>query len=108
MLATAYDHVGGRDLDELIVNHMTEEFKKKYKVDASSKPKAYIRLTQECEKLRKLMSANIQPIPLNIECFMEDKDVHSSMKRLKKILSLHLQVHIKKDNFTEKQDLCTF
>lgn len=81
MLATAFERIGGRDLDELIVNHMIEEFKKKYKVDASSKPKAYIRLTQECEKLRKLMSANVQPIPLNIECFMDDKDVHSSMKR---------------------------
>ncbi|RUS79272.1 hypothetical protein EGW08_012959 [Elysia chlorotica] len=81
MLATAHDHIGGRDFDELIVNHMIEEFKKKYKVDASSKPKAYIRLTQECEKLRKLMSANVQPIPLNIECFLDDKDVHASMKR---------------------------
>ncbi|GFR98876.1 heat shock protein 105 kDa [Elysia marginata] len=81
MLATAFDRIGGRDFDELIVNHMIEEFKKKYKVDASSKPKAYIRLTQECEKLRKLMSANVQPIPLNIECFMDDKDVHASMKR---------------------------
>ncbi|KAH9513967.1 Heat shock 105kDa 110kDa protein 1 [Bulinus truncatus] len=82
VLAMTYDNqLGGRDLDELIVDYMSEEFKKHYKVDPKSKAKAYIRLTQECEKLKKLMSANVQPIPLNIECFMEDKDVHSSMDR---------------------------
>ncbi|XP_059174852.1 heat shock 70 kDa protein 4-like [Physella acuta] len=82
VLATSFDHaVGGKDLDELIVDYMSEEFKKKYKVDPKSKAKAYIRLTQECEKLKKLMSANVQPIPLNIECFMDDKDVHGSMDR---------------------------
>ncbi|GFN85022.1 heat shock protein 105 kda, partial [Plakobranchus ocellatus] len=90
MLATAFDRIGGRDLDELIVNHMTEEFKKKYKVDASTRPKAYIRLTQECEKLRKLMSANVQPIPLNIECFMDDKDVHGSMTRQTNISAVEI------------------
>ncbi|KAK0043028.1 heat shock 70 kDa protein 4 [Biomphalaria pfeifferi] len=82
VLATAFDNqLGGRDLDELIVNYMCEEFKKHYKIDPKTKAKAYIRLAQECEKLKKLMSANVQPIPLNIECFMEDKDVHSSMDR---------------------------
>ena len=35
----------------------------------------------ECEKLKKLMSANSTPIPLNIECFMDDKDVRGKMKR---------------------------
>jgi len=82
VLATTFDpSLGGRDFDELLVDHMTEHFKTKYKVDAKSKPKAYIRLTQECEKMKKLMSANIQPIPLNIECFMDDKDVSGTMKR---------------------------
>ncbi|XP_005102694.1 heat shock 70 kDa protein 4 [Aplysia californica] len=82
VLATSFDYqLGGRDFDELLASHMTEEFKKKYKVDAKTRPKAYIRLTQECEKLKKLMSANVQPIPLNIECFMDDKDVTASMDR---------------------------
>jgi len=82
VLATSFDPaLGGRNFDELLVNHMIEEFKKKYKVDANQKPKAYIRLTQECEKLKKLMSANVNPLPLNIECFIDDKDVKSTMKR---------------------------
>ena len=53
----------------------------KYKVDASSKPRPRIRLSQESEKLKKLMSANTTEIPMNIECFMEDKDVSGRMKR---------------------------
>lgn len=82
VLATAFDNqLGGRDFDELLADYMTEEFKKKYKVDAKSNAKAYTRLTQECERLKKLMSANVQPIPLNIECFMDDKDVHGALDR---------------------------
>ncbi|KAG8185720.1 hypothetical protein JTE90_000709 [Oedothorax gibbosus] len=37
----------------------------------------------ECEKLKKQLSANPQVLPLNIECFMEDKDVNSCMGREK-------------------------
>ncbi|CAG5129903.1 unnamed protein product, partial [Candidula unifasciata] len=82
VLATSFDsQLGGREFDELLADYMAEEFKKKYKVDAASNPKAYTRLLQECERLKKLMSANIQPIPLNIECFMDDKDVHGAVDR---------------------------
>lgn len=54
---------------------------KKYKLDASSNAKAGIRLIRECEKLKKLMSANSDEIPMNIECLMEDRDVTGRMKR---------------------------
>lgn len=43
--------------------------------------RAYLRLTTEAEKLKKQMSANSTKLPLNIECFMEDKDVHSDLQR---------------------------
>lgn len=82
MLATAYDTaLGGRDIDLTIASHFTEAFKQRYKVDAKSKPKPFVRLLQECEKLKKLMSANSTKIPLNIECFMDDKDVTGDMTR---------------------------
>ena len=54
---------------------------KKYKLDASSNVKAGIRLIRECEKLKKLMSANSDVIPMNIECLMEDTDVTGKLKR---------------------------
>jgi molecular chaperone DnaK (HSP70) len=50
--------LGGRDFDRLLADHFSEEFKARYKVDAKTKPKAYVRLLAECEKLKKLMSAN--------------------------------------------------
>ena len=65
----------------MLVEHFINDFRTRYKVDATKKVKAYVRLTQECEKLKKLMSANSTPIPLNIECFMDDKDVSGRMDR---------------------------
>ncbi|KAL3318858.1 Heat shock 70 kDa protein 4L, partial [Cichlidogyrus casuarinus] len=72
-------NLGGRDLDMAIFRHMCREIKANYKLDVTSNKKASIRLLQECEKLKKLMSANSTQIPLNIECFMEDKDISLRM-----------------------------
>lgn len=94
VLATSCcQEVGGRDFDEVLAKHFSAEFRKKYKIDPEnpSKPKPYIRLLQECEKLKKLMSANTQAIPLNIECFMDDKDVSSKLSRTEfEEMSAHL------------------
>ncbi|KAI4897313.1 hypothetical protein NFI96_034022 [Prochilodus magdalenae] len=82
VLATAFDpQLGGKDFDEVLVNHFCEEFGKKYKLDVKSKPRALVRLYQECEKLKKLMSANSSDLPLNIECFMNDIDVSGKLNR---------------------------
>ncbi|KAL0994745.1 hypothetical protein UPYG_G00126610 [Umbra pygmaea] len=82
MLATAFDpELGGKDFDEVLVNYFCEEFGKKYKLDVKSKPRALVRLYQECEKLKKLMSANSSDLPLNIECFMNDIDVSGKLNR---------------------------
>jgi molecular chaperone DnaK (HSP70) len=82
VLSTSADpNLGGRDFDLLLAEHFSEDFKQRYKVDARTKPRAFVKLLTECEKLKKLMSANTQPIPLNIECFMEDKDVSGRLCR---------------------------
>ncbi|XP_073402350.1 heat shock 70 kDa protein 4 isoform X1 [Dendrobates tinctorius] len=82
VLATAFDPVvGGRKFDDVLVNYFCEEFGKKYKLDIKSKIRPLLRLAQECEKLKKLMSANASELPLNIECFMNDIDVSGSMNR---------------------------
>jgi len=79
--ATASYPVGGRDFDQAIFDHFAEEFKGKYKIDVKSNGRAAIRLEAECEKVKKLMSANATPVRLNIECLMDDKDVTGSIKR---------------------------
>ncbi|MGH0132197.1 UNVERIFIED_CONTAM: hypothetical protein FKN15_066436, partial [Acipenser sinensis] len=81
VLASAFDpYLGGRNFDEVLVDYFCEEFKK-YKLNVKENVRAMIRLTQECEKLKKLMSANSSDLPLNIECFMNDTDVSGKMNR---------------------------
>uniref|UniRef100_A0A673C6S7 Heat shock protein 4 like n=1 Tax=Sphaeramia orbicularis TaxID=375764 RepID=A0A673C6S7_9TELE len=93
VLATAFDpYLGGRNFDEALVEYFCEEFKGKYKLNVKDNPRALLRLHQECEKLKKLMSANSSDLPLNIECFMNDIDVSSRMNRYELFLKhlLHL------------------
>ncbi|KAL3049184.1 heat shock 70 kDa protein 4L [Trematomus bernacchii] len=82
VLATAHDlYLGGRNFDEALVDYFCEDFKSKYKLNVRENPRALLRLHQECEKLKKLMSANSSDLPLNIECFMNDIDVSGKMNR---------------------------
>ncbi|KAF5284581.1 hypothetical protein FQR65_LT02407 [Abscondita terminalis] len=82
MLTTVADpHLGGRDIDLILADYFCKEFQTKYRIDAKSNARAFVRLLGEVEKLKKQMSANSTTLHLNIECFMDDKDVHSEMKR---------------------------
>uniref|UniRef100_A0A8B9IKL5 Heat shock protein 105 kDa n=1 Tax=Anser cygnoides TaxID=8845 RepID=A0A8B9IKL5_ANSCY len=82
VLGTAFDpFLGGRNFDAKLVDYFCAEIKAKYKLDPKSKVRALLRLYQECEKLKKLMSSNSTDIPLNIECFMNDTDVSGKMNR---------------------------
>lgn len=82
MLASAADsQFGGRNIDIILAEHFCKEFKTRYNIDVHTNPRAYLRLLAEVEKLKKQMSANSTTLHLNIECFMDDKDVHGEMKR---------------------------
>lgn len=78
---TAFDrNLGGRDFDELLVEHYAKEFTQKYKIDINSNAKAKFRLRQACEKVKKILSANSVTV-LNVECIMDDKDVSAQVQR---------------------------
>lgn len=82
MLASAADsQLGGRDIDSILAEHFCGKFKMRYNIDVHTNARAYLRLLSEVEKLKKQMSANSTNLPLNIECFMDEKDVHGDMKR---------------------------
>ncbi|XP_076237463.1 heat shock protein 70Cb isoform X2 [Calliopsis andreniformis] len=82
MLASAADsQLGGRDIDTILAEYFCKDFQARYNIDVHSNPRAYLRLLAEVEKLKKQMSANSTTLPLNIECFMDEKDVHGDMKR---------------------------
>jgi len=81
MLANAFDtKLGGRDFDEILGRHFSQEFSKKYNIDPSKHPKAYVRLITEVQKIKKQMSANSGTLQLSIESFL-DKDVAAQIKR---------------------------
>jgi hypothetical protein len=90
-------------LDALLRDHFAAAFLDKYGIDARKNVRAWLRLLDECERVRmsanadqqdqptkcaiklqlkKQMSANSQAIPLSIDCLMEEVDVSGSMQRL--------------------------
>ncbi|KAK4246387.1 Hsp70 protein-domain-containing protein [Corynascus novoguineensis] len=77
----SYDrHLGGRDFDRAIVEHLQKEFLGKYKIDIFANPKALSRVYAAAEKLKKVLSAN-QQAPMNIESLMNDIDVRAMITR---------------------------
>lgn len=82
ILATATDpQCGGRDIDMALADYFCQDFITRYKLDPRKNQRAFLRLLQEVEKIKKQMSANSTRLPLNIECFMEERDVSSDMQR---------------------------
>lgn len=79
--ATTWDrHFGGRNIDKALVDHFAKEFKEKFKIDIYTNPKAVVRVSTACEKLKKVLSANAQA-PISIESLMNDVDVSGTLKR---------------------------
>ncbi|XP_031630545.1 heat shock 70 kDa protein 4 isoform X2 [Contarinia nasturtii] len=81
MVSSAWDQIGGRNIDAIMAEVFAEQFIKKYRVNAHQNPRAYLRLMSEVEKLKKQMSANSTKLPLNIDCFIDEIDVTSNMSR---------------------------
>lgn len=82
ILSTAWDDsLGGRDFDNKLREYFADEFLKKYGVNARTNKRAWIRLGTEVEKIKKQLGMNTTKLPLNIECFMDDKDVSSFINR---------------------------
>merc|ERR1711907_113963 len=79
--ATAGDtHLGGEDFDNRLVNHFTQEFKRKHKKDMTGNPRAMRRLRTACERAKRQLSsaasANIE-----IDSLFEGVDFYSSITR---------------------------
>lgn len=81
MICSAWDQIGGRDIDAILAEVFADQFQKKYKINARSNTRAYLRLLTEVEKIKKQMSANSTKLPLNIDCFIDEIDVQSNMSR---------------------------
>ena len=53
-------HLGGDDYDELLINHVAEEFRKEYGVDLCEDAMAHQRLKEACEKAKCELSTSLE------------------------------------------------
>ncbi|KAK8810452.1 hypothetical protein WA158_007027 [Blastocystis sp. Blastoise] len=79
--ALAYDmNLGGRNVDDIIINMIATEFKNKYKIDPRENAKSYVKLSTAAEKAKKTLSPlGVDRCPISIECLSEDHDYNGML-----------------------------
>ncbi|XP_055374039.1 major heat shock 70 kDa protein Ba isoform X2 [Condylostylus longicornis] len=79
--ATAGDtHLGGEDFDNRLVNHFAEEFKRKYKKDLRSNPRALRRLRTAAERAKRTLSSSTEA-SIEIDALFEGVDFYTKISR---------------------------
>ena len=81
--ATAGDtHLGGSDIDNLIVDHLCNEIKKKHSKDVKSNPKALKRLNIAAERAKKNLSSSTTTT-IEVESLIDGIDFSTTLSRAK-------------------------
>ncbi|XP_026191762.1 heat shock protein 105 kDa [Cyclospora cayetanensis] len=65
--------LGGRDMDLLIAEHFAKAFEKKHGMNPMTNVKAKLKLEDQAERAKKILSANIETT-FAVECLMDEKD----------------------------------
>ncbi|CAH2099306.1 unnamed protein product [Euphydryas editha] len=79
--ATAGDtHLGGEDFDNRLVNHLADEFKRKYKKDLRSNPRALRRLRTAAERAKRTLSSSTEAT-IEIDALYEGIDFYTRVSR---------------------------
>jgi len=74
--------LGGEDIDNILVNHFTLEFNKKYRLDMTKNVKSMRRLRTACETAKRTLStANVAN--LEIDSLYEGNDLSTTLTRAK-------------------------
>jgi heat shock protein 1/8 len=73
-------HLGGEDIDLRLVQHFTQEFKRKFNKDPSINPRSMKRLKIACEKAKRTLSTSTSSA-IEIDSFFEGIDFMSSITR---------------------------
>lgn len=79
--STAGDtHLGGEDFDNRLVNHLTEEFKRKYKKDMKSNARALRRLRTAAERAKRTLSSSTEA-SIEIDALFDGIDFYTKVTR---------------------------
>ncbi|KAL1452357.1 hypothetical protein MTO96_006275 [Rhipicephalus appendiculatus] len=81
VLATAGDtHLGGEDFDSRLVDYLTEEIKRKFGTDISSKPRAVRRLRTAAERAKCILSSTAET-SIEIDALFDGTDFYTKITR---------------------------
>jgi heat shock 70kDa protein 1/2/6/8 len=75
-----YNHLGGEDFDNRLVNNFTQEFKRKFNIDLTSNARALCRLKTTCERAKRTLSTSEQTF-IEIDSLFEGIDFHTTLTR---------------------------
>ena len=79
--ATAGDtHLGGEDFDSRLVQHLVQEFQRKYKKDISKNSRALRRLRTACERAKRTLSSSAEA-NVEIDSLYEGVDFYTRITR---------------------------
>ncbi|XP_046669780.1 heat shock protein 70 A1-like [Homalodisca vitripennis] len=79
--ATAGDtHLGGEDFDNRLVNHLADEFKRKFRKDMRSNPRALRRLRTAAERAKRTLSSSTEA-SIEIDALYEGIDFYTKVSR---------------------------
>jgi len=79
--STAGDtHLGGEDFDNRLVTHLADEFKRKYKKDLRSNPRALRRLRTAAERAKRTLSSSTEAT-IEIDALFEGQDFYTKVSR---------------------------
>lgn len=74
--------IGGRYMDDIIVELMAAHFQSKTKIDVRGNKKAMLKLHVAAEKGKKTLSPNgVNEVNINVECLAEDMDVQYKLTK---------------------------
>ncbi|CCJ29824.1 unnamed protein product [Pneumocystis jirovecii] len=83
ILATETDYnLGGRLLDDCLIEYFVKEFQKKYNLDPKQDLRAMAKLRTECETTKKSLSSS-SVCTISVECMFGGYDFYSSINRVR-------------------------
>lgn len=79
--STAGDtHLGGEDFDNRMVNHLADEFKRKFKKDLKTNPRALRRLRTAAERAKRTLSSSTEA-GIEIDALLDGVDFYTKVSR---------------------------
>ncbi|OXA55568.1 heat shock protein 68 [Folsomia candida] len=73
-------HLGGEDFDNRMVTHFCDEFKRKFKKDLNTNPRALRRLRTACERAKRTLSSSTEA-SIEIDSLQDGIDFYSKISR---------------------------